>query len=576
MVRKSNKKANRIKTRRSPEFRMNTSLKALDDKSMPKGKEEPLNEIKTICNRKKRVKKCSKSIEPDTKKTVSNINQTIPPNIQSQPLDIIYCEKHNDAIIEFMCIDPEYTKELCSKCLLEHKDKIKSIFSLKQLIEEFKTKFMNEPSGYFKDRIKQTQRHSIKQLDSVSERIAQLLNQNIIKYKESLIFDDNLLTSSIARKIEFKKYFKEFEVDNVGSKASLSNYSKSTTNQTAFNVTKKGIEILKNLIRDDKTDHSNGFVVEEDILQKQLNTIIQNNIFYLQNGFCPNSLGTNVPKILHWFEWDSRNLHLFNVATHTRDLIKFIAYSRISSFSRSIMVPDGRIFLIGGEDKREGAKSECHYVDIFSSTSRKVMIARTPMQVKRYDFIICYMLGNIYALCGKGTNGNILNECECYEVDTDTWKMLNPAKKARYAGAAAALKETGRIYLFGGRGEQHNEMIADIEEYDTATNVWKIIELERPAEWKHVEVCAAVQIRRGEIIIFGGSDINVEDSKYSFIAQIDKKQIMRGSDLKKPHVFVSSPFVYGNFVYAIGNEYYVKERTIHRYDIQKEVWDILF
>lgn len=44
--------------------------------------------------------------------------------------------------------------------------------------------------------------------------------------------------------------------------------------------------------------------------------------------------------------------------------------------------------------------------------------------------------------------------------------------------------------------------------------------------------------------------------------------MIKTKDLAKPHVFVNNPFLYGNYVYAIGNEYYVKNRNIHRFDIE--------
>ena len=39
---------------------------------------------------------------------------------------------------------------------------------------------------------------------------------------------------------------------------------------------------------------------------------------------------------------------------------------------------------------------------------------------------------------------------------------------------------------------------------------------------------------------------------------------------------MAQPFMYGNYVYAIGNEYYMKNRSLHRYVIDKKEWEIIF
>lgn len=536
----------------------------------PDGGATALIMSKKIQKRGKGRKLEVEKIEPQTE---------LDPPSKSNVLEIekVYCHKHRDSLVEFMCIDPDYTKELCSNCLLEHKDRIKSIYSIKQLVDNFREKIASEPVDQFKDKIQSIQKISLSQLERVSDKIIKILHRNINAYKERLISEDQQLAYSVARKAEFKKYFlQETNSFATCTRNSQSNFSNSTVGCAPPRLSRKSVEALKSIIKCQANDHTNGFVIEEELIQRQLKTILQNNIVYVPNGFCANTTTVNTTKTLHWFEWDSRHLHLFNVTDYTHNVVKLVIQFKVPSFSRSIMAPDGSIYLIGGEEKRDGAKKECYVINPFPPENSKILTSKAPMLVKKYDFTICYLLGRIYSLCGKNSNGSIVNLCESYDVEKDSWKTIAPAKKKRYAAAAATLRESGKLYLFGGRGDQQNEMVSDIEEYDSVLNEWKILELTRPADWKRVEVCAAAQIRKGEIIVFGGSDINVEDSRHSFIIKFDENKIEKGCDLKKPHVFVSTPFVYGNFLFAVGNEYYVKERTIHRYDIQKDAWDIVF
>lgn len=57
-----------------------------------------------------------------------------------------------------------------------------------------------------------------------------------------------------------------------------------------------------------------------------------------------------MPKYLHWFEWEKKDLHLFDVVNYSHKIVKLIIAFKIPVFSRSIMIPNGNIYLMGGED----------------------------------------------------------------------------------------------------------------------------------------------------------------------------------------------------------------------------------
>ena len=491
--------------------------------------------------------------------------------------DFVYCEMHPDSKIEFMCINPRFVQELCSYCILDNKEHINDIFSIKEVVELYRSKMENESVEHLQDNIIDGQSHSLRQLENISERIMTLLRDSINSYKERLIFDDEKLYNSINNVIEFKDHFmnKQNGYTKDGAPNSYRHHQNHSFSRPV-NITNKSLQVLKDCIKNKRADFCNGFVIEEKLLLNQIEDTLQNNISYVHDGCCVNSTAPDIPKVLHWFEWEKRDLHLFNVSNYTHNVTKLVIPFKIAPFSRSIMVPDGRIYLMGGEDKNDGAKRECYVINPFTPDADKTLSTRANMPLKKYDFTLCYLLGHVYTICGKNVNNDIVESCECYDIEEDTWRTIAPVNKKRYAATAATIKEKGRIYIFGGRGEAQNAMIAEIEEYTVSRNEWKILEVVWPHEWKAVEVCAAIQVQRGEIIVFGGSDVNVEDSKESFILKADEVKLVKSGDLKKPHVFVSAPFVYGNHVFAVGNEYYVKTRNVHRYNIQKGTWDIVF
>lgn len=83
-------------------------------------------------------------------------------------------------------------------------------------------------------------------------------------------------------------------------------------------------------------------------------------------------------------------------------------------------------------------------------------------------------------------------------------------------------------------------------------------------------------VGKNQILIFGGCDIDVKDVKWSYLLDLNDKTLTQKHDLKKSHVFICSPLVYGNHVYVLGNEYYHKNKNISRYNIKTDEWGIIF
>jgi hypothetical protein len=85
-----------------------------------------------------------------------------------------------------------------------------------------------------------------------------------------------------------------------------------------------------------------------------------------------------------------------------------------------------------------------------------------------------------------------------------------------------------------------------------------------------------IPISASKILIFGGSDVTIRDTKSCYIFDSVDQSLEKIEDLEKPQVFVSSPFLHGECVYAVGNEYYVKNRNLNRFNLRTGKWDIVF
>jgi N-acetylneuraminic acid mutarotase len=119
-------------------------------------------------------------------------------------------------------------------------------------------------------------------------------------------------------------------------------------------------------------------------------------------------------------------------------------------------------------------------------------------------------------------------------------------------------------------------MVEQIEEYNVSANIWTIVNLRNPSLWIPVEICASIQLNKDKILVFGGSDAQIADSEFCYTFDVNDYSIERVENLKKAQVFISLPFSYGGNIYAVGNEYYVKTRSLHRFDKATMSWDLIF
>lgn len=122
----------------------------------------------------------------------------------------------------------------------------------------------------------------------------------------------------------------------------------------------------------------------------------------------------------------------------------------------------------------------------------------------------------------------------------------------------------------------NNMMVEQIEEYSVEQNVWTVVPLQNQSLWIPVEICASIQLNKDKVLIFGGSDAQISDSDFCYTLDVKDYSIQRIESLKKSQVFISLPFSYGGHVYAVGNEYYVKTRSLHRFNKDEMSWDLIF
>lgn len=478
--------------------------------------------------------------------------------------EVNLCKLHH-AKIEFICKEPNCLQELCGHCILTHKEHINKINSISNLLKEFiesehavgspsnsnnSKRMCEEISTYYNQNLKMTETLAKELKTVVDTQTAGLQKKLSDIFQESTAMVENLgILRKQAPAILNEGNFTQDQIELIKSNLKLQN-----CNQNKISLTPPLTFSIDTIVTDLKNSLND-------------NIIFHNKTSELETTYA------GVPKILHWFEWGKKKLNIYDIVTNTTSSVELDITFKIPSFSRSIILPNGHVYLLGGEEPEYYSRREIFMYD--STANDGKLHPRASMPFRKFDFTLCHLNGHIYVICGKDSASEVVNTCERYSVQDNQWTSIAAVNKKRYAASAVGFTNN-RVYLFGGRSDYSNTMIQEIEEFKVELNEWSILTLKNASGWVPVEVCACIQISDEEILIFGGSDARIKDSQNSVVFKVTDNSFEKRSELKRPQVFVNTPFLYKNHVYALGNEYYMKQRNLHRYSIEKQEWSIIF
>jgi hypothetical protein len=516
------------------------------NKSQDQAQSEPEVVSSTTEVMHKKIKKITKPIETNRIKKNRPVGS-------SQP-EIEKCLEHNSNI-EFIC--KTCLKELCGHCILKHAEHITNICSIRDIVREYVEEgdvLISSPSKLLEES-NQIRTRALKEIDEAYNKVTETVMNHFSKINETIKekYEEAVTTvENFAELREKALQIAESEEDLAKEDIDLVKLYLSYTNKLNYNK-----PILSPL------------VVNQDSILTEIQNALTSNFRFDDYD----STASGVPKFLHWFEWGKKKLNVYDIVANVTRIIELDIHNKIPSFSRSIMLPNGLIFLVGGEEPEYVSRKEVYMYDTIANDRK--LHSRAPMLHKKFDFTLAHLNGYIYVICGKDSTSEVVDTCERYSVEENVWTQVACVKKKRYAASAVGISNN-KVYLFGGRSDYNNSMVHEIEEYCSILNEWSIINVRNINLWTPVEVCACVQIKEDQILIFRGSDAQIKDSTNSLVFNVRDYSFEKMNELKKPQVFVNAPFVYKNHVYALGNEYYMKHRNLHRFSIDRGEWDIIF
>ena len=268
-------------------------------------------------------------------------------------------------------------------------------------------------------------------------------------------------------------------------------------------------------------------------------------------------------KYLHYFEENSKNLFLLDIEKMEDPNENFEKKTLNIDFfipmkSRSLITPEGLIYLLGGYHNKENMTNTFLY-DSFNQTLQP----KLNMNYDRENFGVTYLLNQIYVCGGNDEYGNKLNVCERYDLFSNTWTKIAPLNQ-KVAGLYLTAFNEKFIFKFGGESTQ-TLLSQIIEIYELKVNKWIIIQAVSESNLIPVisRLGACVQLNEQNIFIFGGYYAkNDAGTNQSFLLEYNEKDnkqkfvIKRLNEKLLPHnagFWNNMPFIYKKQVISLQN-----------------------
>ena len=247
-------------------------------------------------------------------------------------------------------------------------------------------------------------------------------------------------------------------------------------------------------------------------------------------------------KYLHFFQDNAKKLHLFdlqNIRYSAKNLefeeIDLTINFKIPLWHRSIIMPDGTIYLTGGatpiiEGFRniEYNKDNIFIYDYENKTLKNV----GDLKFARNSHALCVFKKVVYIIGGCTDSGGYTIECEKFTHDPyDLIVKSESIASLNYPACAPSVANLNDKYLFKFGGilglDQKNNYI---ERYDPLNNKWKVISARaygtslglNTTNLELFGYSGAIQLNNYEILIFGGGDKENKTRQNIILRELDQ------------------------------------------------------
>jgi hypothetical protein len=270
-----------------------------------------------------------------------------------------------------------------------------------------------------------------------------------------------------------------------------------------------------------------------------------------------------------WLEWGSSTIHLLDLKTDSSSTKGIRREFKIPYYSRSLILPDGRIFISGGKLDLSTCNTSRGW--ILNIKTREVEEIES-MKIGRSNHCLVYLQDFIYALGGCNHLNQFTSSCERYCMLSKKWREMPNAIYEIDSASAVAINHLNIILVFGGR--QHNGICnSAIQKFDAVRNYWSIISIE-PVLSRYLLGAILIPQEGSKILIFGGLDNSQNPSLNCYLFDYDSSNLFPTGSLHERLTVVSPPSLFKDYI--ISSELLAfNVRPFYKYDIRNKLWKLI-
>ena len=513
------------------------------------------------------------------------------------------CKTHPESEITHICLFKNCFKFLCIKCIPIHLNyhatkkecaileefhliKTKCSNSLQNLMNNFdKTmekieKFIEEFTNSDEETLK---KDHLLLIDNLRTLIIKMIDSHFEKIKKDYEEIKKQRVFCIKeQKKEFQAVFSRIEslFKNFNEKTNISSNIQFFLSSNIEESFLKSSQKIEEYIEINKKKSSNIIKVDEFRI-KELKESIKNCLFLQENRVEDEEILFKIYRndyfernskrnYLHFFEENTKNLYLLNIEDYSNHIKTFSAIQmdidfEIPDYHRSIALPNGEIYLIGGEMNLLEEKPTINSVFSYDFI-KKTLISKSSMKFARNSFGIVFLCDFIYVFGGFDKSDNSSRKCERYSILLDEWFFISDIKEGLTDCCVAKFNHEF-IYLFGGLKE-NNEINKEIAKYDPENDQWIQInfvfedeiqqQMKISKKFLFPYMAACCQINEEEILIFGGKDYSLNFSSQILVLNIKETinvKIIEKMNLGVAGSFAGASIISGNQVLGLQNVY---------------------
>lgn len=267
-----------------------------------------------------------------------------------------------------------------------------------------------------------------------------------------------------------------------------------------------------------------------------------------------------------WLEWGSCTIHLLDLKTNAFSTKGIRREYKIPYYSRSLTLPDGRIFISGG--KLDLDTSNTYRAWILNIKTCEVKEIES-MKTGRSNHCLVYLHDSIYALGGCNQYNQFTSRCERYCMLSKRWRDIPDSIYEIDSASAVAINHLNIILVFGGR--QHNGTCnSAIQQFDAMRNCWTIVSIE-PVLSRYLLGAILIPQEGSKILIFGGLDNSRNPSLDCYLFDYESSNLCQTGFLNECLTTISPPSLFQDYI--ISSEFLAfNVRHFYRYEIRNKLW----